>query len=270
MRATWAAIGVVMSALSGCANLSGTSERPPQVVLGPVPTGELPAPLSTSSVIEFVPSTSSTTTTTVAPIEPLEGPIADAVSGNRVLVIGSRVLAATAPRNGGATCRVLTDFGWQVEMATEPGRFIEFGNVVLEQRLRPADDLDWDVIVVMLGETFDGDVDVFTDELDVLLDTVTPRPVLLYTVSELEPGQDEINDVIRSRAEIYPNIVIVDWAEATAAEPDILLEDGGPDPTSEGADRLALFMAAALGRPAGEPVGECLPPAFADDSAIVL
>jgi hypothetical protein len=42
-------------------------------------------------------------------------------------------------------------------------------------------------------------------------------------------------------------------------------------PTAEGAKRLALFLAAALGKPADDgQVGECLDPAFTDDSAIVL
>ena len=86
--------------------------------------------------------------------------------------------------------------------------------------------------------------------------------------------------------------MLIDWAELTADEPDVLLDGGGPQPTREGRGRLVLFTAAALGdapvgaaaSPVGSPVdsseppvdvsveqqGLCFEPVFTDDSAIVL
>jgi hypothetical protein len=264
------AVGLSICALTACASLDGTAEPPTQVVLGPVPTGELPAPLSTMPELLPPVSTEATVPPTTAPIEPLVGPIVDAVSGNRILIIGDTVLASTAPRNGGAMCRVLGDFGWNAEVDTEPGRFIEFADVVIEQRLRPDDDLDWDVIAIMLGNHFDGDVEGFEETLDRVLEAVAPRPVVLYTVTELQDGQAQINGFIRSRVRFHPNIVIVDWAEASGSEPEVLLDGDGFDPTREGSDRLVLFLAAALGKVDGDQPGECFEPAFADDSAILL
>jgi hypothetical protein len=49
-----------------------------------------------------------------------------------------------------------------------------------------------------------------------------------------------------------------------------LLVDGGPAVTEDGSGRLVLYTAAALGEAPGGTLGECLPPVFTDDSAIVL
>jgi hypothetical protein len=170
-------------------------------------------------------------------------------------------------------CEALVGFGWDVEVDAEPGRFVEFGHDVIDARLRPDAGLDWDVAAVMLGNHLDGDVDAFARELDELLDRLAPRPTILYTVTEVDADRAEINRVIRDRPRFHPNVVVVDWAEISAADPDLLLVDGGPEVTEEGSGRLVLVTAGALG-PApgggGADPGECLPSEFTDDSAIVL
>jgi hypothetical protein len=219
------------------------------------------------------------------------GTIGDAVDGPRLLVIGDSVMASIAPRNDGIACDVLPALGWQVEIAAEPGRFVEFGEVVLDELLRPEPGDDWDAVAVMLGNQFDDDIDEYRAALDAFLERISPRPTILYTVSEVDDQLAAVNEVIRDEANLRPNVVLIDWAELTAAEPDVLLDDGGPRPTREGSGRLVLFTAAALGdAPVGAaasqvgssvassepPVdvaveqGQCFEPVFADDSAIVL
>jgi hypothetical protein len=196
--------------------------------------------------------------------------VGELVLGNRVIVIGDSLLAGTAPRNDGQMCEALNGFGWDVEVDAEPGRFVEFGHEVLDQRLRPDGGDDWDAAAIMLGNQFDGDLSAFTKSLDELLERLAPRPTLIYTLTETDADRVALNEVIRDRPRFHPNLVVIDWAEITAGDPDALLVDGGPFLTPEGTDRLVLFTAAALGTAPGEPPGECLPSLFTDDSAIVL
>jgi hypothetical protein len=228
-------------------------------------TGTIPTPPTT-------PRTSVVPTTEALP-EPVEGAVADAVVGYRVLVIGDTVLASTAPRNDGIMCDVLTGFGWTVEIAAERGRFVEFGHGVLDERLDGGDGEPWDVAAVMFGNQFDGDLPAFVGQLERLLDRLAPRPTLVYTVSELDDDAAAINEVIRELARAYPSVVVIDWAAATADDVGEMFEDEGPELTEEGSGVLVLYTAAALGKtPGGErgEPGECLPSVFVDDSAIVL
>jgi hypothetical protein len=259
-------------ALSACGFSQTTAPAKSYDVPGTVALGEFPEPLSDRTPPPAPPTaaTTSTTTTTEPRLTPIVGPIVDAVVGNRVLVIGDTVMAQTAPRNDGIMCDILNGFGWDVEIDAEPGRFVDFGQRVLDARLDPADGQPWDVGAVLLGSHFDGDLDAYRRELDAILDRLSPRPTIVYTLSEINPDAIAINEVIRALPSARPNVVIIEWAEATGLEPDLLLEDGGPKPTAEGAGRLVLFTAATLGRYPPEGGGECLPPAFTDDSAIIL
>ena len=244
-----------------------------QGVSGTVALGEIPEPLSDrpepSVPPNLVADGTTTTTTTEPEVVPIDGPIGEVADGDRLLIIGDRVLASTAPRFGGIACDVLPGFGWTVEIAAEPGRFIEFGDEVLDELLDPAAGDDWDVVVVMLGNLFDGDLAGFEDDLTGLVERISPRPMIVFTLTEVD-DEAELNDLIRALPDEYPNVVVIDWAELSAAEPDVLLEDGGPLVTEEGSGRLVLFMAAALGDAPGFGEGECLDPTFTDDSAIVL
>jgi len=255
----------------------GETSVPPRVVGVPetVALGRLPEPLSDRSSIPAPPTTPPATVadTTVPPSEPLAGAIADSVVGYRMLLIGDTLLASTAPRNDGIMCKVLTDFGWTIEIDAEPGRFIEFGDDVLDERLEPSDGEPWDVAAIMFGNHFDGDLDAFVRRLDTLLERLSPRPTIVYTLSELDDDAVAINEIIRQLPRSSPNVVVVDWAAATEADPDGLLAGDGPQLTEEGSGLLVLYTAAALGKTPngerGEP-GECLPSVFVDDSAIVL
>ncbi len=263
-------VGALLVATAACGLTDDTAVPTSSGVPGTVAIGDMPQPLSDRPT---VPTSSTDPTTTVVATteparEPIVGPVGDAVLGNRLLLIGDGVLASTAPRFGGIACDVLVGFGWAVEVAAEPGRFVDFGGDVLDGRLRPG--TDWDAAVVMLGNQYDGDIARFERELTGMIERLAPRPVVVFTLSDVAGDRTEINDLIRDLPRFTPHVVVVDWAEITAAEPDQLLDDGGPALTEEGSGRLVLFMAAALGEAPGDLGGECLEPVFVDDSAIVL
>lgn len=289
---------VLLSLLAGLVGAScsvGDDDSAPVVaadISETVPIGAVPDQLSDLPTPSTPPNLASTTTTsTTEPITPLDGPIGEQVDGDRLLLIGDAVLAQTAPRFDGLACDVLTDFGWSVEVAAEPGRFIDFGHEVLDARFDPDAGLDWDAVVILLGNLFDGDLVDFESQLTGLIERLEPRPVVLFTLTEVD-DEEEVNDLIRAQPDIHPNVVVVDWAEASASEPEVLLENGGPIPTVDGAARIVVFIAGELGdAPVADEAdeaaeadgavdddaqgeddgqGECLPEVFTDDSAIVL
>jgi hypothetical protein len=258
----------VAVALAACGGDGETSS--PQFVGVPetVAIGGMPGPLSDASAPTMPDITIDVTTTTEsgAGRDPITGLLVDEVLEHRLLLIGDTVLAATTPRAGGIMCDVVAGFGWDVAIEAEPGRPIEFAADVLDERQTD----DWDVVGLMFGHHLPGTIDEFERALDTVLDRLAPRPVIVYTVTETSAEQVDVNRVLRERVRSRPNVVLVDWAEATALEPDELLDDGGPAPSDEGAGRLALFTAALLGRTPDGAAGACVEPQFTDDSAIVL
>lgn len=270
-RGALVAAAVVLS-LSACSTGGDDAPAVAADISETVPIGAVPGPPSNLPAPSTPPNlVAASTTTTTEPITPLDGPIGEQVDGNRLLLIGDAVLARTAPRFDGIACDVLTGFGWSVEVAAEPGRFIEFGNEVLDERLVPEAGEDWDAVVILLGNLFDGDLAEFDAQLTEMIERLEPRPVVLFTLTEVD-DEAELNELIRAQPDLHPNVAVVDWAELSAEESDLLLENGGPLPTEEGAGRIVVFIAGELGRaPVDDDVeGECLPEVFTDDSAIVL
>lgn len=268
-----AALVWLVVVLGACGTSAGTATTTRVIVPETVAIGELPEPLTGVTPPPTPPTTAppSTAPATVPPDERLEGPVGEQVLGNRIIVIGDSLFAGTAPRNDGIMCDVLTSFGWDVELDAEPGRFVEFGGVVLDQRLRPDGGDDWDAAAIFVGNQFDGDVESFTRELDEALTRLAPRPTLIYTLTETDTDRAALNEVIRDRPRFHPNLKVIEWAEITSADDaDLLLVDNGPLLTDEGSGRLVLYTAEALGRAPGDTEGDCLPSVFTDDSAIVL
>ena len=256
---------LALAALVACA---GGETAAPSFVGVPetVAIGGMPGVLSDATAPTMPEVALPTTSTTEIERDPISGPLVDEVSGYRVLLVGDTPMVATTPRAGGVMCDVVAGFGWDIAIEAEPGRSIDFGERVLDEVL----DADWDVVGLMFGHRVAGTVADFERTLDALLDRLAPRPVILYTVAEVGDEQVEINRILRERQRSSPNVVIVDWAEATALEPEVLLDDGGPAPSDEGAGRLALFTAALLSRTPGDEPGTCIESVFTDDSAIVL
>lgn len=259
------------SAAAGCS--AADSEVATTVVATPagtVPIGDLPERPS-GDVVPTIPvitlDTVAVPDSTTGPDAPLlvVEPLVDDVDGNRVLLIGDTALAATTTRATDSMCQVVNGFGWDVEVEAEPGRTIAFADEVIS---RVAD--DWDVVGLMFGHYVETTVDDFGVALDALLERLAARPVILYTVAEIGEDQVAVNEVLRDRDAVWPNVVLIDWAEKVGIEPEVLVEDGGPTPTDEGAGRLGLFTAALLGRVDTDVPGACVESVFVDDSAIIL
>ena len=157
--------------------------------------GVLPEALSKSAAP--IPTTSSTLPRPTVTIEREElAPIGERVEGNRLIMIGDSILASTSRRYTGEMCLGLVPLDWAVEVDAEKSRFIDFGTRVLNARLDPEADVDWDVAAVFLGTNYGGDIEVYTRQLDEILGRLAPRPTLLYTVTEFrpEPGRRQRGD----------------------------------------------------------------------------
>lgn len=219
-----------------------------------VPIGELPPSLASSSL---EPET--TVVRTTVPLTPDEQ-IGSLVGGNRVIVIGDSVMASTAKRYSGDMCSALVPLGWQVELDAETGRFIEFGHEVLDARLSAG----WDASVILLGNNYRDDQARYREELERMVQRLSPNPVVLLTVSEFTPSRAQVNQVIFDLAELYANVLIVDWGATTAADPTLTGGDG-LHLSNEGRAALAQQVALALGT-APSPDGQCLTTSYDDDS----
>jgi hypothetical protein len=224
--------------------------------------GVLPEPLPTASgdtVASTDPTTSSTSTT--VPATTTTGLHAE---GNRVLLIGDSIMASTAQRYSNDMCKALVPLGWQVEVEAEVSRGIVFGNEVLAKRISAG----WDVGVVFLGSNDGANSPEYLKNLNKIITTFAPIPVVLITVSDFKPGMTGINDTIRAIAKVYPDRVsLIDWTTISKA-PGVVNEDG-IHLTTDGRKVLAAAVAEHLGTAPTSPTepGECLPSTFHDDSA---
>lgn len=235
----------------------------------PVPTlggvGDLPAsasgsvPMAPAPVVrERLPVGTDATTAAL---------IGERAAGNRVLMLGDSILASTSSRYGNQMCDALVPLGWRVDVEAEPSRFVEFGNKVLDKLLvtdaAPAD--DWNAAVVFLGSNYRGDPAAYETELREILDRLSPRPILLLTVTVYRPEWAEVNEVVNRLGAEYDNVTVLDW-KALSDYRGVLSSDR-LHPTDAGRQVLAEAVAGALGPvPGGE--GECLKSAFRDDSAV--
>ena len=242
---------------------------PPASVGTVAGVGVLPEALSRSPHLE-VATTSSSSSTVPRPTVTVDRTellaIGERVQGNRLIMIGDSILASTSRRYTGEMCLGLVPLNWAVEVDAEKSRFIDFGTRVLNARLQPEAGVDWDVAAVFLGTNYGGDIEVYTRELDEILERLAPRPTLLYTVTEFRPNRADVNAAIRGMLAYYPNVQIIDWAQMTADDPSLLSADGY-HPSPAGISRLVLETAIALGGSPTGSGGDCLSSRYTDDSA---
>lgn len=243
----------LLAVATACGAASGQGVDPPETAA----VGGLPAQGSTTSTIE--PESTSTVMRTTVPIE-VTAQIGANVPGNRVILIGDSVMASTAQRYGGEMCAALVPLGWQTEVDAESGRFIDFGDEVLDSRLAAG----WDVSVILLGNNYGDNQDVYRKYLDAMVARLSPQPVVLLTVTEFKPSRAQVNAVIFEMATKYPNVVVLDWAAVTGADRS-LMGDDGLHLTPAGREGLAGQVALVLG-PAPVLPGKCLSSRFHDDS----
>lgn len=248
-----ALIVVLLLTVTACAV---TNSRGVATTGDAVPVGGLPPTLPTLAPGEAF----TTVLRTTIPLLP-EQLIGAKVTGNRVIMIGDSVLAGTAKRYGGEMCAALVPLGWAVEVDAETARFIDFGNVVLAERLSAG----WDAAVVFLGNNYGNNPDVYRLYLDRLVERLAPRPTVLITVSEYRKQQLEVNTIIFEVAAQHPNVVVLDWAASTAANSNFLRDDG-LHLSDAGRLGLAQNVAGVMGS-APTPPGSCLGTNFYNDSA---
>ena len=181
--------------------------------------------------------------------------------GNKLLVLGDSILAATASRYGGSMCSALIPLGWSVAVEAEAGQMVGFGRTVLKDRIYEG----WNAAVVFLGTNYGGSATNYSRDLTAIVDALAPRPTLLLTASLFKPVMQDVNTVIRTVASKYPNVAILDWGTASA-QPGLMNRDN-VHPNDTGRQVLVGSIAAALGNaPVG--TGGCLPSKYTDDSLV--
>ncbi len=189
------------------------------------------------------------------------------IDGQRVLIIGDSVLAATTTRYGGRLCDELTSRGWNVEIDAEKGRFVDFADLVINERLLPEQGLDWDVIVIGLGSNLAGSPLDFGKELASVVQSVAPRAVVLITVAEFEPSRQQVNEAIRQISASEGGIRVIEWSELVSLNADLVASDG-IHLTSVGRDRLTEELSQVLGDALNLSTtgqGECYDSPFTND-----
>ena len=243
------------------------AEQTPRATIGGI--GQLPSLVATSSspaadsvpavverTAEEIPTEEATTTTVAA--APTLGSLA---LGNRVLMIGDSILAATTRRYSNDMCEAMVPLGWRVDVEAESGRHIDFGQRVVERKWKQG----WDAVMILLGNNYGGDIYDFAVRLDALLTRVGEIPVLLSTVTPFVESRDEVNAVILRAAEGRANVRVLPWDTISMDRADQLLGADGLHLTDVGRQTLAASVAEAFGEAPGQP-GECLKPDFQNDS----
>jgi lysophospholipase L1-like esterase len=259
---------LVALVLAGCAAASASPDDGSDATrsttvggVGVLPTSEVtPAP-STSAAADTESSAGPSTEPTTTDGETTTTEFT--AEGNRVLLIGDSILASTSKRYSNDTCKALVPLGWQVEVEAEVSRGIHFANDVLKSRLKAG----WDAAVIFLGTNNASDPDEYLRQLDKIITTLEPRPVVLITVTEYRPEMRRVNDIIRGVADVYPDRVsVIAWDEITSDQPSLLNTDG-IHPSVEGRVVLAQAIADHLGHAPLDEEGACLDSVFRDDSA---
>lgn len=261
---------LVALGMSGCSSferVAPLAEAPP--VQETVPVAGLPEVPPTAP--PQPPPTLPATTTTLAPrLTGVDVPIGRRASGPELLVIGDGVLAQTAARNTGEACTQLTKLGWNPEVAAEPGRYMAFAEKVVKERR--AAGADWDAVVILLGNQYDGGAEELARDLTSVLALLGERPVIVLNTASRGAKVAEVNQTIAGVVADAGNAALVDWRDVAINEPVAYLKDRGPMLTPKGVHRLVELIGESLGRaPEGdEDSAVCRDEQYTDDSAIVL
>lgn len=207
-------------------------------------------------VTTSMPTSSSSSTTLVPAVT-----IGSLVTGNRLLMIGDSITASAAQRYGGEFCKTLVPLGWQVEVDAEPSRFVDFGAHVLDKRLAAK----WDAAYVFLGTNYLGNQQSYRNQLEKIVQRLSPMPIVLLTVTNFAANRQEVNDVITLVATEFANVHVIDWGSIAGADPATILRGDGIHLTNSGRATLASTVATVLGQAPVQP-GGCLSTLFTNDS----
>lgn len=236
---------------------------------GSLPGDDATAPTPPASVEGRSPSTDpsdSEPTTTAPRVNDGATSVGRLVEGNRLLVIGDSILASLSDRYSNQLCTTLVPRGWAVVVEAEVGRSVEFGRRVLERQ--PPE--EFDAVVLMLGNNYDGDPQAFDTELGALLDALEPLPVVALNMSRFDPSMDEVNYVLTGQVNERDDVVLLDWNARTAdgtPGADTLLAPDGLHLSDDGQVAMAQMISRMLGAAPRGSTGACLGSEFRDDSA---
>lgn len=199
-----------------------------------------------------------------AMMPPLEGPVlGERAGGNKLLVVGDSILAATASRYGGAMCDELVPRGWRVAVEAEAGQMVGFGRTVVRERITEG----WDAAVVFLGTNYGGDEAKYESDLERIVVSLGPRPTLLLTATEYKTTIAQVNRSIRRVAARNPHASVLDWG-AVSLQAGVLNRDK-VHPTTAGRTLLVESISAAVGdAPPSSAKGACLESLYVDDSLV--
>ncbi|MEY2966856.1 MAG: hypothetical protein RLY50_906 [Actinomycetota bacterium] len=245
-------LAVATAALAVVAGCSGSGAAPTEQTLAGI--GRIPGAAAAAGVV--------TVDGVRAVMPPLEGPVlAERAGGNKLLVIGDSILAATASRYGGAMCDELVPRGWRVAVEAEAGQMVGFGRTVVRERITEG----WDAAVVFLGTNYGGNEESYENDLDRIVVSLGPRPTLLLTATEYKASIAQVNRAIRRVAARNPHASVLDWG-AVSLQAGVLNRDK-VHPTAAGRTLLVESISAAAGdAPSG--TGSCLPSVYVDDSLV--
>jgi len=197
-----------------------------------------------------------------AELSTLEGSVLGPnAAGNRLLIIGDSILAATASRYGGEMCDTLVPMGWRVALEAEAGQMVGFGRTVLRDRIYEG----WDAAVVFLGTNYGGIVNSYTRDLTAIVESLAPRPTLLLTPTEFRTSMKQVTEAIRVVAAKNAHVSVLDWGTASL-QPGVLNKDR-VHPSVAGRKVLVASIAAAVGTPP-TGTGSCLVSKYTNDSLV--
>ena len=189
--------------------------------------------------------------------------VGEVAVGPRLLLIGDSILAGLSRRYSNDACETLTPLGWQVSVEAEVGKDIELGLRVVNKKLPQG----FDAAVIFLGTNYLAEQDFYQETLNKILDELSPRPVVIFTVSEFKPIIKEVNMVIDEELRTRPNLWLIDWREISKA-PGILWNDQ-IHPSEQGNVVLLQELVKVLGTAPGTESGTCLNSEFIDDGSLV-
>ncbi len=246
-----AGLGLLL-ALGSCGSDTGSLAPPTGPVSATVPgVGILP---NHSSGTSFNSDSESLT-----PVGRRQLTVGEVAVGPRLLLIGDSILAGLSRRFGNAACQTLTPLGWQVSVEAEVGKAIDLGLRVVNKKLPQG----FDAAVIFLGTNYGAKQDFYQETLNKILDELSPRPVIIFTVTEFKPIIKEVNMVIEEELRTRPNLWLIDWREISKA-PGILWNDK-IHPSVQGNVVLLQELVKVLGTAPGAESGTCLKSEFTDD-----
>ena len=127
----------------------------------------------------------------------------------------------------------------------------------------------WDIVGLSFGSDVAGSdpeaVAEFGTELSELVERIAPRPTLLYTLAEQDDdnGPAAVNEVIRAVPESYPNVLVIEFADA-GDDGMPVVDAAGTTLTDDGMKRFSIRTAAAVGDAPGDQDSACLPSEYQD------